>query len=193
MLVEVPVDDLPPNILLMRILESMKSAPRPALSHPGKPSHTVPHLSQPSGRPELIDGPPLTQAPPPPSLQSFSSTSHIGSFSTTNEVTLSSGGHMVGFAGGGSGVLGGSYGGSVISGNNMGGGGGYGGSLGREGGTSQVGMNAAVSGVSSLGNLSLSISTSSTAPAKQPTLLPSVAQQRQVSFINIFLCILTSF
>lgn len=183
-LVEVPVDDLPPNILLMRILESMKSAPRSALSYPLKPTQTVTHSNQPSGRPELIDGPPLTQAPPPPSLQGFSSTSRIGPLYTTNEVTLPSGGHLVGFAGGGPGVLGGSCGVSVKSGRGMGGEGGYGGSLGREGSTGRVGMNAALSGVSSLGNLSLGLSASSAAPVNQPTVLSSVAQQKQTSALQ---------
>ncbi|XP_071520371.1 uncharacterized protein [Panulirus ornatus] len=168
----------------MRILESMKSAPRSALSYPLKPTQTVTHSNQPSGRPELIDGPPLTQAPPPPSLQGFSSTSRIGPLYTTNEVTLSSGGHLVGFAGGGPGVLGGSCGVSVKSGSGMGGEGGYGGSLGREGSTGRVGMNAALSGVSSLGNLSLGLSASSAAPVNQPTVLSSVAQQKQTSALQ---------
>ncbi|XP_042223013.1 E3 ubiquitin-protein ligase SH3RF3-like [Homarus americanus] len=158
-LVEVPVDELPPNILLMRILESMKNAPRSAISQSMKPSQTIPHPSQPPGRPKIKDGPPLTQAPPPPSLHRFSSTMYIGSPSTTSEVTLPPGEHLAGFAGGGSG---GSYGRGLISSNNLG------------GSANQDGLNATVSAVNSQSNSNLNISSSS-------AVLVSVAQQKQTS------------
>ncbi|XP_069159103.1 E3 ubiquitin-protein ligase SH3RF3 isoform X5 [Procambarus clarkii] len=179
-LVEVPVDELPPNILLMRILESMKSVPRPAVSQPLKPSQTIPHPSQPPGRPESLDGPPLTQAPPPPSHHG--SNSYSGSSSTTSEAALSSAGYLVGIGGGGTGGLGGSCGGNGVGSNNLGGGRGYGESLGRETNSIQGSTSSAVSGVSSFGNLNISISTSS--PTSQPTLLPNVVQQRQISTLQ---------
>ncbi|XP_053644491.2 E3 ubiquitin-protein ligase SH3RF3 isoform X3 [Cherax quadricarinatus] len=182
-LVEVPVDELPPNILLMRILESMKSAPRCALNQPLKPSQTVPHPSQPPGRPESQDGAPLNEAPPPPSLHGFSSTSYTGS-SSTSEVPPSSGGHLAGIAGGGTRSTGGSSEGNGVNCNSLGRGGGYGRSLGREGSTTEIGTSSSMSGVSSLGIINMNITTSSASPASQTVLLPIVAQQRQGSTLQ---------
>lgn len=164
-LVEVPVDELPPNILLMRILESMKSAPRPALCQPIKPCQTVPHPSQPPGRPDPIDGPPQTQAPLPPTVQAFpTSVSYSGSDSTYN------------FTGGGG--HGGPFRGNALSGTALDG---YTGSMGREGSVGHVGFNATVSGVSSLGNLSINLTpTTQTTQPSQPSALPLITHQRQV-------------
>ncbi|KAK8404309.1 hypothetical protein O3P69_007549 [Scylla paramamosain] len=150
-LVEAAVDELPPNILLMRILESMKSAPRPALSQPIKPSQTVPHPSQPPGRSDPHDGPPLTQAPPPPTIQSFqTSIAYTGTDSTH------------GFTGGGGGGHSGPFGGSALSGTTLGG---YSGSLGREGSIGHGGFNA---GVTSLGNLSINLTPSTQSSQHSP-------------------------
>lgn len=168
-LVEVPVDELPPNILLIRILESMKSAPRPALCQPVKPCQTVPHPSQPPGRPDPIDGPPLTQAPLPPSVQSFpASISYSGSDSTYNFTG----------GGGGGGSHSGPFRGNALSGTTLDG---YSTSVGREGGIGHGGFNATVSGVSSLGNLSINLTpTSQTTQPSQPSALPLMTHQRQV-------------
>lgn len=166
-LVEVPVDELPPNILLMRILESMKSAPRPALCQPIKPCQTVPHPSQPPGRPDPIDGPPQTQAPLPPSVQTFpTSVSYSGSDSTYNFTG----------GGGGGGGHGGPFRGNTLSGTALDG---YSGSIGREGSIGHVGFNATVSGVSSLGNLSINLTP--TTQTTQPSALPLMTHQRQTT------------
>ncbi|KAG0695886.1 E3 ubiquitin-protein ligase SH3RF1 [Chionoecetes opilio] len=159
-LVEVPVDELPPNILLMRILESMKSAPRPSLTQPFKPCQTVPHPGQPPGRPDPGDGPPLTQAPAPPTSKPFhSSVLYTGSDSTH------------GHTGGGGGCHGGTFGGNSVSSTTLGG---FGGSLGRE--SVGHGFNATVSGITSLGNLSINLT-----PSSQHTPLPVTTHQRQSS------------
>lgn len=160
------MDELPPNILLMRILESMKSGPRPALNQPIKPCQTVPHPSQPPGRPDH-DGPPLTQAPLPPTVQTFTtSVAYVGSDSTH------------GFTGGGGGGHIGPFRGNILGSTGLDG---YSGSLGREGGIGHGGFNATVSGVSSLGNLSINLtpSTQTTQPS-QPSALPLMTHQRQV-------------
>lgn len=178
------MDELPSNILLMRILESMKSTPHSSLSQPLRATQTLPHPSQPPGKHEPIDGPPLTQAPPPPSLHAVSpSHSYIVSPSSMSELGVSSGGRLVSFAGGGTGIS--SYGGSMHSGSSLtgrGGGGGYGGSLRREGSNAQVRTNAAISNVSSLRNLSLNISTSPAVPSSQSVLTTTGSQQRQVLY-----------
>lgn len=174
-LVEVAVEELPPNILLMRILESMKSAPRSVLSQPVKLCQTVPHPSQPPGRPEPVDGPPLTQAPPPPTIQSFqSSVSYSGSDSTH------------GFTGGGGGGGGhsGLFGGNALSGTTLGG---YSGSLGREGSVGHGGFNATVSGVTSMGNLSINLTPST--QSTQHTPHPLTTHQRQVCTSNVLACL----
>ncbi|XP_045124529.1 E3 ubiquitin-protein ligase SH3RF1-like isoform X10 [Portunus trituberculatus] len=153
-LVEATVDELPPNILLMRILESMKSAPRPALSQPIKPSQTVPHPSQPPGRSDPHDGPPLTQAPPPPTIQSFqTSIAYTGTDSTHG---------FTGGGGGGGGGHSGPFGGSALSGTTLGG---YSGSLGREGSIGHGGFNA---GITSLGNLSINLTPSTQSSQHSP-------------------------
>lgn len=171
-LVEVSVDELPPNILLMRILESMKSAPRPALSQPTKPCQIVPHPSQPPGRPDPIDGPPLTQAPLPPTVQSYSTSVSYSGTDSTHSFTGGGGGHV------------GHFRGNTLSGTTLDG---YSGSLSREGGIGHGGFNATVSGVSSLGNLSIHLtpSTQTTQPS-QPTALPLMTHQRQVENCCIF-------
>lgn len=139
-LVEVPVDELPPNILLVRILESMKSAPRASLINQCvKPSSLlVPHLSQPLGRSDPVEGPPLTQAPPPPpSLQNFSVTTTSASYtglSSNLDKPIFSGGRTAGLPGGDGEGVGNLYGSNTIGSS----GGGYGGgTLGREGNSNQ--------------------------------------------------------
>ncbi|XP_068211202.1 E3 ubiquitin-protein ligase SH3RF3 isoform X4 [Palaemon carinicauda] len=180
-LVEVPVDGLPPNILLMRILESMKSAPRAALNQSAKPSHILPHPSQPPGRPDpIIEGPPLTQAPPPPILQSYSvantTTSSASSTgpSASLETNLFSSTRLTGLAGGGDGEgVGSLYGGNINIGTS-----GVTGTLGREGNGSQgVGVS---SGPSHLG-LGLITSSSLASTTHPPTSLLSGNQHRQTT------------
>ncbi|XP_066983449.1 E3 ubiquitin-protein ligase SH3RF3 isoform X8 [Macrobrachium rosenbergii] len=180
-LVEVPVDELPPNILLMRILESMKSAPRATLNQSVKPSHILPHPSQPPGRPDpVVEGPPLTQAPPPPTLQSYSvantTTSSASStgLSASLETSLFSSSRLTGLAGGGEGEGHGNvYGGNINIGTS-----GVTGTLGREGNGSQ-GVTLS-SGPSHLG-LGLTSSSSSASTVHPPTSLLTGNQHRQTT------------
>ncbi|XP_042892569.1 E3 ubiquitin-protein ligase SH3RF1-like isoform X4 [Penaeus japonicus] len=174
-LVEVPVDELPPNILLMRILESMRSA---TLKEPAKASHTGPTHSHPPGRADPFDGPPLTQAPPPPSLQHYnssSSTPFTGPFHTPPEALPSSGGRMVGFTGGGTGT-GESYGGnSVVSG-------GYGGLVG--GNPGGLGLSSCPPLQGHSNSSTLGISTSAASPATQSSSLPTMGHHRLPSTLQ---------
>ncbi|XP_037782707.1 E3 ubiquitin-protein ligase SH3RF1-like [Penaeus monodon] len=174
-LVEVPVDELPPNILLMRILESMRSA---TLKEPAKVSHTGPTHGQPPGRADPFDGPPLTQAPPPPSLQHYnssSSTPFSGPFHTASEALPSSGGRLVGFTGGGTGA-GESYGGnSVVSA-------GYGGLAGGNPGGLGLSSCPPLQGLSN--SSTLGVSTSAASPATQSSSLPNVAHHRLPSTLQ---------
>ncbi|CAL4214360.1 unnamed protein product, partial [Meganyctiphanes norvegica] len=84
-LVTVALENLPTNILLMRILEGLRNTTRCSLGSPGAVSSSIPCSPLPSplipkGR-EILDGPPLTQAPPlpPNNSQTASSASDSGS------------------------------------------------------------------------------------------------------------------
>ncbi|KAK7077034.1 E3 ubiquitin-protein ligase sh3rf3 [Halocaridina rubra] len=189
-LVEVPVDELPPNILLMRILESMKSIPRASFNQSAKPSQVLPHPSQPPGRLDPLEGPPLTQAPPPPTLQNFpvstsaNTTSSAGSSLSIDTSTytgvrlprLSS----LSVSGNGGESLGSLYSGSITS-SSLGYGGG--GTLGREGNANQSGQGGGVlSGLSHINlGLSLSSSSSTSSVVHPPTSLLGGTLQRQSS------------
>ncbi|XP_047470548.1 E3 ubiquitin-protein ligase SH3RF3-like isoform X4 [Penaeus chinensis] len=174
-LVEVPVEELPPNILLMRILESMRSA---TLKDSAKVSHAGPTHGQPPGRADPFDGPPLTQAPPPPSLQHYnssSSTPFSGPFHTASEALPSSGGRLVGFTGGGTGA-GESYGGnSIVSA-------GYGGLAGGNPGGLGLSSCPPLQGLSN--SSTLGVSTSAASPATQSSSLPNVAHHRLPSTLQ---------
>ncbi|ROT82025.1 putative SH3 domain-containing RING finger protein 3 isoform X2 [Penaeus vannamei] len=174
-LVEVPVDELPPNILLMRILESMRSA---TLKEPAKAPHAGPTHGQPPGRADPFDGPPLTQAPPPPSLQHYnssSSTPFSGPFHTASEALPSSGGRLVGFTGGGTGT-GETYGGnSVVSA-------GYGSLAGGNPGGLGLSSCPPLQGLSN--SSTLGVSTSAASPATQSSSLPNVAHHRLPSTLQ---------
>ncbi|XP_063609868.1 E3 ubiquitin-protein ligase SH3RF1-like isoform X2 [Penaeus indicus] len=174
-LVEVPVDELPPNILLMRILESMRSA---TLKEPAKAPHAGPTHGQPPGRADPFDGPPLTQAPPPPSLQHYNSSSSApfsGPFHAASEALPSSGGRLVGFTGGGTGA-GESYGGnSVVSA-------GYGGLAGGNPGGLGLSSCPPLQGLSN--SSTLGVSTSAASPATQSSSLPNVAHHRLPSTLQ---------
>ncbi|KAK4312210.1 hypothetical protein Pmani_016334 [Petrolisthes manimaculis] len=168
-LVQVPLSELPPNILLMRILESMKTAPpRTNTTTTTTTIHNQlpwPPSLQPLGRlnPHVMDGPPLTQAPPPPLLSSSSSSyPRPYTYFTTSD------------RGGGVGVGRGVPYGSDSLGSSYGGGGG-GGSLGRGGG----GQDVSVSGGVSISSSSVSGSGSGSSGFSMTSSPSSQSQQQQ--------------